>query len=91
MALRLITDHIADCAIARQNTAGAIKEVRNLLVSFIGAVFVTVVSFAGYSYMQSQALAKQLTEARISQAQAVSQIPDKTAAAVAAKLPTSTE
>lgn len=78
LALRLITDHIKDCTIARQNTADAIGDVKKLLVGFIAAVFTTVVVFAGYSYVQQQSLAHQLQQAQIQQAAAVAAIPDRT-------------
>lgn len=78
MALRLITDHVQDCTRARQNTASAIKDVRDILLRFIGGVIAVVVIFAGYTYAQQQSLAKQLEESHAQQAQQIEQIPDQT-------------
>ena len=98
LALRLITDHIQDCTRARNDTKDAIggtmdaiKDVRNLLVSFIAAVGGVVVIFAGYTYVQAQTVQAQLTQARIAQATATAEIPEKTAEAVRAKLPPNSE
>lgn len=79
MALRLITDHVQDCTIARQTTATAIKDVRDILLRFIAGVIGCVVVFAGYSYVQQQAMAQELTRAHIAQAQQIEQIPAQTA------------
>lgn len=92
-AMQRIEDHIAACSRNYDtmtdtftDVRNAIKDTNKLLTAFIGFVVVTVVGFAGYTYSQNSALAAQLTEARIRQAQAISQIPDVTASKVAAKV-----
>jgi len=57
-----------------------------LTLGFMAAVLACLVTFTGYSYVNGQTLAAQLTMARQQQAQAVSQIPEKTADAVQAKV-----
>lgn len=58
-------------------------------IGFMGSVLLVLVGFAGYSYTNGETLAAQLMAARLAQAQAVQQLPAKTADAVAAKLPVS--
>ena len=92
-AIQRIEDHIEACS---QNYGAmtatftevkdAIKDTNKLLFSFISFVVITVVAFAGYTYVQQQALASQLTAARISQAEAISRIPQVTADRVVAKV-----
>lgn len=78
MALRLITDHVQDCTRARENTASAIKDVRDILLRFIAGVIGCVVIFAGYSYAQQQTLAQELAQSHAAQAQQIEQIPSQT-------------
>lgn len=82
MALRLITDHLAECASERRDTKNAIKDVRNLLLGFIASVFAVVITFTGYTYVQAQTLAQQLAATRAQTASQISEIPGKTAQAV---------
>lgn len=77
-ALALVNAHMRDCVQARIDTKSAITEVRNLLIVFIGAVFVVVVAFAGYSYVEGQTVAKQLTDAKLAAVQAVHQTAAET-------------
>lgn len=87
MALRLITDHMRECISERRETRTAIEKLSNLFVRFISGLIASVLVFGGYYFVQSQTLANQLATARATQTQAISQIPDETAAKVAAKLP----
>ncbi len=96
-ALQRIEDHIEACStnygtmIATfKEVKDAIKDTNRLLMSFIAFVIATVVGFAGYTYVQNQALASALAASRAASAVAVSQIPSKTAEAVTAKLPVQT-
>jgi hypothetical protein len=73
LALRLITDHIADCANARLETKGLIKEVRDLLLRFIAGVIGCVVIFAGWQYVQNQNLIQAQAEAAMAAQAAVHQ------------------
>lgn len=57
-----------------------------LTLGFMAAVLACLVTFTGYSYVNAQTLAAQLAMARDQQAQAVQQIPEKTAEAVQAKV-----
>ncbi len=86
LALRLVTDHIADCTQARKDTKDAICDVRNLLIRFIAGVVTVVVAFAGYTYVQDQNVEHQLVLAQAQQAAEVAQIPAKTAKAVSATI-----
>ncbi len=56
MALRLITDHIAECTEQRRETKEAIKDVRDLLIRVVGGLIVLVVTFAGWQYVQNDQL-----------------------------------
>lgn len=86
MALRLVTDHIKECAEERRETKNSIKDVRNLLIAFMGVLGTMLITFAGYTYVQAQTLQSQLADARAKQAEAVSQIPAETAKQVGATL-----
>jgi hypothetical protein len=57
-----------------------------LTLGFMAAVLTCLITFTGYSYVNGQTLAAQLTMAREQQATAVANIPDKTADAVRAKM-----
>ena len=93
LAMQRIQDHIEACSRNYQamtdtfvDVKNAIKNTNQLLQGFIGFVVVTVVAFAGYTYVQDQALASQLAESRAKQAQAIQQIPDVTASKVVSKV-----
>ena len=48
-------------------------------VGFMGATFSAVMVFAGYTYVQSQDLARDLAKARMENATALATLPDRTA------------
>lgn len=94
VALQRIQDHIDGCAhnyAAMTETfievKDAIKDTNKLLLSFISFVALTVVTFAGYTYVQQESLARQLADARAAQAAAVQQIPEKTVQKLTGSLP----
>lgn len=86
-ALRLISDHIIECKDERRETRALIQELKDLFLKLISGMIACLIVFGGYYFVQSQTLAQQLTQTRAQQAEAVSQIPSRTADAVAAKLP----
>lgn len=81
-ALALITGHIAECTQARIDTKEAIKDVRNLLITFIGAVMLVVVTFAGYTYVQQQSLEHQAQAAQAATLNAIAQSHNDTVRAI---------
>lgn len=87
--MQKITDHIDACSTNYESMRETFREVRDsikntnkLLLTFITGVLAVVITFTGYTYVQSQVLAQQLAAARAQQAAALAQIPDKTAKAV---------
>ena len=77
--------------IALNGHVSACTFMNKLTVAFMGAILSVLIVFAGYSYVNGQALTAQLAQARITQLQATQSIPDKTAAAVTAKLAPTTQ
>lgn len=91
MALRLITDHIADCAQARKDTKAAINDVGHRLNWLIGVLIVGLMSFGGYTYNVVQQEAQDREKAMQQEIQAIRATPAATARAVVAQQTNSTE
>ena len=86
LAMQKIQDHLETCShnydVMSQTfreLRDSIKDTNKLLIGFIGGVFAVVVTFAGYTYQQSQTLSTQLQKARIANTQAIAQVPELTA------------
>ena len=96
-AMQRIQDHIDACShnyVAMRDMfddlKGAIANTNKLLLGFISGVVAVVVTFAGYTYVEQQTVASQLAESRSQTADAIAQIPAKTARAISATNTTST-
>lgn len=83
--MQRIQDHIDACThnyveMGRtfEQIRDSIKDTNKLLMGFIAGVIAVVVTFAGYTYVQQQALGAQLAQYRQASTNAISQIPNET-------------